>query len=109
MPVLPMHFSAVNFLGRSNNKISGVRLTKVATSPCVLGGPCLGGRATSPVPSLGPLCSPQGKNQTWPKSRQDGYITPTFLGVPNAQHRGKIRKGSNLSKMATEHVPSWGS
>ena len=28
-----------------------------------------------------------------PKSRQDGYITPAFLGIPSAHHEEKIRSG----------------
>ena len=42
-----------------------------------------------------------GKNKKGPKSRQDGYTTPTFLGIPSAKHRGDFGKGPNLGKMAT--------
>ena len=39
-----------------------------------------------------PICRDRGENQKQPESGQDGYMTPTFLGVPTAQHRVKNQK-----------------
>ena len=53
--------------------------------PCLLGGP---------------QCSTPGSNLKWPTSGESGYITPAFLGVPNALHGDKA---------ATSPLPSQGS
>ena len=38
----------------------------------------------------GAQCSARGTNLKWPTSGQSGYITPAFLGVPNALHGDQI-------------------
>ena len=48
---------------------------------------------------------------TWPKCGQSGYITPTNLEVPNAQHRDKKHKwltGPYVGNRATIPLPSRG-
>ena len=56
-----------------------------------------------------PQCPAQGENQKWPTSGHSGYITPAFSGIPNAEHRGKIRKGPHVGTVATSPLPSPGS
>ena len=62
--------------------------------PCVLGGP---------------QCPSRGENQKWPTSEHTGYITPAFLGLPNAQQGEKIRNGPQVGTVATSPLPSRGS
>ena len=71
-----------------------------------------------------------GQNQKWPKSGQNGYLTPAVSGIPTASahewakwlphpchirdlHRfragGKIRSGTQVGKVATSPLPSRGS
>ena len=48
---------------------------------------------------------------TWPTCGQRGYITPTVLGVPNAQRGENNHKwlcGRHVGKGATSPLPSWG-
>ena len=85
--------------------------------PCLIGGPKVGGNATSPLhcqgsPTKGTkskraqkraemlhhpciLGGPQqrGQNQSGPKRGRKCYITPAFSGVPNAKRGEKIRSG----------------
>ena len=49
--------------------------------------PCRFGRC----PSL----QSKGQNHRWPISGQDGYITPTAWGMPNASQRGAKSQGAN--------------
>ena len=100
-------------------------------------GPQVGTMPTSPLPSRGSpmpskgrksemahkwaqwlhhpcfLGAPQrlarGENQKGPISRQSGYITPAFSGIPNAQQGEKIRNGPQVGIVATFPLPSWGS
>ena len=61
--------------------------------PALLGNPKEVGKvATLPVPSWGSQHSTRGQNPEMakkPKCGQGGYITPTILGVPNAQRGDK--------------------
>ena len=52
-------------------------------------GPQVGKVATSPLPYRGsPPLQSGGQNQKWPKSGQDGYLTPAVSGIPTASERG---------------------
>ena len=103
----------------------------------ITNGPQVGTMATSPLPSWGTpmpskgrksemahkwahwlhhpclLGAPQQlarrKNQKGPISRQSGYITPAFSGIPNAQQGEKIRNGPQVGIVATFLLPFWGS
>ena len=102
-------------------------------------GPLVGKMATPPLPSRGsPPLQSGGQNQTWPTSRQSGYVTPAVSGIPTASERGaksevahlwakwlrhpcrlgdphrfrargKIRSRPLVGKMATSPLPSRGS
>ena len=55
---------------------------------------------------------PKRDMSTWPTCGQSAYITPTVLGVPNAQRGDKNQKwlcGPHVGKVATSPLPSWGS
>ena len=45
--------------------------------------------ATGPLLSWGPPVPSTGTNQKWPKSGQDGCVTPAFVGVPRAGTKSK--------------------
>ena len=62
--------------------------------PCLLGAP--------PYPA-------RAHNQKWPTSGHNGYITPAFSGLPNAQQGENIKNGLQVGKAATSPVPSRGS
>ena len=49
------------------------------------------------------------KVRNGPNAGETGYIAPTFLDGPNAHHREKIRSGPHVDKMATQPLPSRGS
>ena len=52
-------------------------------------GPQVGKVATSPLPYRGsPPMQSGGQNQKWPTSGQNGYLTPTILGIPTVAQRG---------------------
>ena len=51
----------------------------------------------------------RGENQKGPISRQSGYITPAFSGIPNAEQGEKIRNGPQVGTMATSPLASRGS
>ena len=102
-------------------------------------GPQVGKAATSPLPYRGsPPLQSGGQNQKWPTSGQNGYLTPTILGIPTASERGsksevahkwakrlphpcrigdphrcraagKIRSGPQVGKVATSPLPYRGS
>ena len=102
-------------------------------------GPYMGKVATSPLPPRGsPPLQSGGQNQEWPRSGQDGYITPAASGIPTASKRGaksevahtwarwlhhpchlgdphrfkaggKIRSGPQVGKVATSPLPPRGS
>ena len=102
-------------------------------------GPQEGKVATSPLPYRGsPPLQSGGKNQKWPTSRQNGYLTHAESGIPTASERGaksevahkwakwlrhpchvgdphrfraggKIRSGPQVGKMATSPLPYRGS
>ena len=102
-------------------------------------GPQVGKMATSPLPARGsPPLQSGGKNQKWPTSRQNGYLTHAESGIPTASERGaksevahkwakwlphpcrigdphrfraggKIRSGPQVGKMATSPLPYRGS
>ena len=102
-------------------------------------GPVVGKMATSPVPSRGfPPLQSGGRNQKWPTSGQNGYVTPAVSGIPTASERGaksevahlwakwlrhpcrlgdphrfraggKSRSGPQVGKMAMSPLPSRGS
>ena len=102
-------------------------------------GPQVGKMATSPLPYRGsPPLQRGGQNQKWPTSGQNGYLTPTILGIPTASERGsksevahewakwlphpcrignphrcraagKIRSGRQVGKVATSPLPYRGS
>ena len=102
-------------------------------------GPQEGKVATSPLPYRGsPPLRSGGQNQKWPTSGQNGYLTPTILGIPTASQRGsksevahkwakwlphpcrigdphrfragsKIRSGPQVGKVATSPLPYRGS
>ena len=65
--------------------------------------------ATFPLPSRGSPTPSKGRNQKWPTSGDSGYMTPAFSGIPNAEHRGKIRKVPYVGRVATSPLPSRGS
>ena len=99
----------------------------------------MGKVATSRLPYRGsPPLQSGGQNQMWPKSGQDGYLTPAVSGIPTAPERGaksevahkwakwlphpcrigdphrfraggKIRSGPQVGKMATSPLPYRGS
>ena len=49
----------------------------------------MGKVANSPLPYRGsPPLHSGGQNQKWPTSGQNGYLTPTILGIPTASERG---------------------
>ena len=88
------------FLGLPNAKQGG-KITKMAHMwgkwlhhPCLLGDP---------------QCPARGENQKRPTSEHTGYITPAFLGIPNAQQGEKIRNGPQVGTLATSPLPSRGS
>ena len=68
---------------------NGPNLRKMATEPCLLGS----------------LLLSTGKKSEMAQSGKDGYITPAFLRIPGAQHKGE---NQNLGKMATLPSPSRG-
>ena len=102
-------------------------------------GPQVGKVATSPLPPRGsPPLQSGGQNQKWPRPGQGGYLTPAVSGIPTASERGaksevahkwarwlhhpchlgdphrfraggKIRSGPQVGKVATSHLPPWGS
>ena len=92
----------------------------------------------TPAVSGSPPLQSGGQNQKWPTSGQSGYLTPAVSGIPTASERrgrsevahkwakwipqpcrigdphrfragGKIRKGPQVSKMATSPLPYRGS
>ena len=102
-------------------------------------GPQVGKMATSPLPYRGsPPLQSGGRNQKWPTSGQNGYLTPAVSGIPTASERGvesevahkwakwlphpcrigdphrfraggRIRSGPQVGKMATSPLPYRGS
>ena len=102
-------------------------------------GPQVGKVATSPLPYRGsPPLHSGGRNQKWPTSGQNGYLTPAVSGIPTASERGaksevahkwakwlphpcrigdpdrfraggKIRSGPQVGKVATAPLPYRGS
>ena len=98
-------------------------------------GPQVGKLATSPLPYRGaPPLQSGGKNQKWPTSGRNGYLTPAASGSPTASERGaksevahkwanwlphpcrigelhrfraggKIRSGPQVGEMATSPLP----
>ena len=102
-------------------------------------GPQVGKMATSPLPYRGsPPLQSGGRNQKWPTSGQNGYLTPAVSGIPTATERGaksevahkwakwlphpcrigdphrfragsKIRSGPQVGKVATSPLPYRGS
>ena len=102
-------------------------------------GPQVGKVATQHLPPGGsPPLQSGGQNQKWPTSGQGGYITPATRGNPTAPdggaesevahkwarwlhnhcrlggpHRftagGRIRRGPQVGKVATQHLPPGGS
>ena len=102
-------------------------------------GPQVGKMATSPLPYRGsPPLQSEGRNQKWPTSGQNGYLTPAVSGIPTASeqgaqsevahkwakwlphpcrigdpHRfragGRIRSDPQVGKMATSPLPYRGS
>ena len=112
-------------------------LTNAQQGENITNSPQVGTMATSPLPSRGspmpskgrksemahkwgqglhypcllgdPQCRARGKNQKDPISRYSGYITPAFLGLPNAQQGEKIRNGPQVGTGATLPLPSRGS
>ena len=56
-------------------------------------GPQVGKMATSPLPYRGsPPLQGGGRNQKWPTSGQNGYLTPAVSGIPTASERGQNQK-----------------
>ena len=102
-------------------------------------GPQVGKMATSPLPYRGsPPLQSEGRNQKWPTSGQNGYLTHAVSGIPTASeqgaqsevahkwakwlphpcrigdpHRfragGRIRSDPQVGKMATSPLPYRGS
>ena len=102
-------------------------------------GPQVGKVATSPLPYRGsPPLHSGGRNQKWPTSGQNGYLSPAVSGIPASSElgaksevahkwakwlphpcrigdphrfraRGKIRSGPQVGKMATSPMPYRGS
>ena len=105
----------------------------------ITSGPQVGKMATSPMPYRGtPPLQSGGRNQKWPTSGRNGYLTPAVPGIPTAAERGaksqvahkwanwlphpcrigdpqrlraggKIRSGPQVSESATSALPYRGS
>ena len=66
------------------------------------------GQSVNVTPAVSgiPTASERGGNQKWPTCGQSGYVTPAVSGIPTASERGGK---SEVGKVATSPLPSWGS